>query len=143
MATMGKDVLETSGKTFTMTEVLEMMKTFATELKKPYVDEDAMERLRRERQMMIESYKEGQSNLKANMELCPHTDDKDNWAINTMHNFYDQKPRGICMKCGLFIEPAHWEIMYDKGNVKGKPVWVQAHPQYNLVLQIESKGARG
>jgi hypothetical protein len=61
---------------------------------------------------------------------CGHVDRRGSSTIYPISNYPDQMLRGICVGCGLYIEPEHLEP-----NAEGKMVTIPKHPMYNEVLR--------
>lgn len=93
----------------------------------------------RERKLMHEEEKENRANLARFQAACPHKYPSGGSAINLIHNYPDRQARGICVLCALFLQPRRWEILApDADNPRGRAVIVDAHPQYDLVRQVQA-----
>lgn len=126
---------------FTMAQVLEMMKEFAQEIKKPYVDPLKAERDRRDQAKSRQDYRQGQAFERAKQEACRHKFKNGTSAISLMHNFADGQRRGVCNRCKLLIQPAHIEILYDPTNPNGKAIMVPAHRLFPMLEEIAARNA--
>lgn len=114
----------------------EMLKTLITEMKKPYVDEAAMEREKREAAKTKRDMEQLRVVTARAQQLCRHKYKNGSWAIATVHNFPDRQTRGQCNHCRIWIEPQHWEVGFDQ-----KPILVPEHPLYQIVREIEAETA--
>lgn len=106
----------------------------ARELNRPYVDEKAVEREKRERAQFRESMRVAVERQREIKERCHHKDAKNSYSVSLVHNFPDHMPRGICMKCHLLIEPEHFDYGAD-----GKAFRIPAHPLYSLVQALDQQ----
>lgn len=103
-------------------------------------DPAVVAREQREKKMMMEDEAESRRNKERLQASCPHKYPSGGSAIQCVHNFPDRRPRGICMICQIFLEPKRWVILApDRENPRGKPVIVDAHPLYHLVLEREAQ----
>lgn len=108
----------------------------------PYEDPQKKLREKREKMNLRASLQAGDRVKIAKQKTCPHTDAVGRSSINTVHNFSDNRARGTCMICGVWITPQMIEIgpptmdMDGQGNpvsLPGEPRVVPAHPLYHLV----------
>jgi hypothetical protein len=111
------------------------------EAQKPYVDPDVIARNNFERGEFYRLQRESDDLIKAQQAACPHIDRNQKYTIKLQHNFHDNMPRGICVRCNLYIEPAHWEsrpVINPDGSITNKREVIEAHPMYWLVQQLET-----
>lgn len=113
-----------------------MLKTMIEEMKKPFVDEKAMEREKREAAKTKLDMEQQRVLIAEAQKRCRHKYKNGSWAISTVHNFPDRQTRGQCNHCRIWIEPQHWEVGFDQ-----KPVLVPEHPLYQIVREIEAETA--
>lgn len=107
------------------------------EVKTPYVDEALEARNRRERAKSVDEEAKMRKLREQEQELCPHTyQDNGKTSISLMHNFHDQKPRGFCHQCKVFIEPVRFDFRYEQGEIT--QVILPAHKLYPHVLQLDA-----
>lgn len=112
------------------------------EMKKPYVNEEAMAREKREAAKTKRDMEQSRAIEAMAQSRCSHKYKKSGtWAITAVHNFPDRQTRGRCNLCRLNIEPDHWEIAYNKDDPAGTPFKVPAHPLYHVVREIEADTA--
>lgn len=114
----------------------DMIRTMMQELKKPYVDEKAMEREKREAAKTKKDMEQQRILIAKAQSLCSHRYRGGTDAIATVHNFPDRQTRGQCNLCRIWIEPAHYEVGFDQ-----KPVPIPEHPLYQRVREIEAQAS--
>lgn len=73
------------------------------------------------------------SELQETQNNCNHQNARD-WAIGLQHNFPDDLPRGICLRCFLVIHPKHWE-----SGGPNQTIVVNAHKLYPVVKLMEKR----
>lgn len=98
-----------SGQTFTMDQVLAVVKEFASELKKPSLEEQEKQEADRKRRLMIaqerviiaKEFTEQQERIQSS---CPHVKENGRTAIQgQVHS--DGMWHGFCFKCGFAAKP--------------------------------------
>jgi CO dehydrogenase/acetyl-CoA synthase beta subunit len=91
----------------------------------------------RERKLMQEDAETNRQNLLRTQAMCPHRYPTGQLSMGIIRNYPDRQPRGVCMLCQSLFEPRHWIILApDAEFPRGKPVIADAHPKYNLVLEM-------
>ena len=102
-------------------------------------DAAVLAREARERQNMREDLANAERDKLAKQAACSHQDANSKWSINLIHNYPDRQTRGVCSHCLKIFQPKHWEIgAPDPQNPRGKPILVDADPQYAIIRQIEA-----
>lgn len=111
------------------------------EANKPYEDPADIARELRLRKQQDAQQEEGRKRKALKQSRCTHAYKTGLGAINLTHNFPDNMPRGTCMLCELFIEPAHWQIGPPTSEYPdGKAYIVPEHPLYYKVRNLENEG---
>jgi hypothetical protein len=106
---------------------------------KPYEDPAIIAREKRSREQNRKQFLEDMKAKAERQSRCPHKDKNMRWAINLVHNFPDAKPRGICPLCEAFLQPAHYDFKAPTDeHPDGERFIIPAHPQYHIVLELES-----
>src|SRR5437899_9848802 len=66
-------------------------------------------RIEKERKQLLEQMQIRLDNDQARWTNCPHVDQRGGSRIYPISNHPDRRLRGICIGCGCYIEPAHYE----------------------------------
>ena len=93
-------------------------------------DAEALATLERQRKEALASLNTRLELKEAQIENCPHTDQKGGSTIWPISNSPDGQLRGICSHCPIFIEPAHYEE-----DAYGNRTLIPEHPLYKLVKE--------
>ena len=110
------------------------------EANRPYEDPKKAARELRESLKSKQDEAQIQKDVAARRARCTHSYVNGVSAVNCVHNFFDNQPRGVCMICMDWITPREWRIgPPDAENPRGKPFLAPAHPAYLTVLQIDAR----
>lgn len=93
-------------------------------------DADAQARLERERKQLHEQMQIYLENKELRIRSCNHKDQRGGSTIYVVSNHPDRRPRGVCSRCPIYIEPEHYEV-----DAFGRHVLVDEHPLYKTVIQ--------
>lgn len=81
---------------------------------KEKAEQDALDRLlersRRENAASQKTDKENRRKIALMRARCPHRDKNGKEAINLSHNYYDGRPRGVCVHCNDVIHPCEYRF---------------------------------
>jgi hypothetical protein len=91
-------------------------------------------RMKREKLATIAEQQQNARNLAAAQAACKHKHKTGASAIQVVMNQLDQRPRGICAKCQIWLHPAEWRVAAPTAaNPSGEYIH-PAHPLFHLVL---------
>lgn len=110
------------------------------EANKPWEDPAALARKNHEQENWRRQETDKTAAFKQRQTQCTHKDRNGLYAISLQHNFHDNMPRGICLKCELYIHPTYWDyrpVTAKDGTITEKALVVPAHPLYHIVQEIE------
>jgi len=94
---------------FTPASLAEAFRLAELERRKPTEDEiSKKKRQAREKAQMHAEAETNRANLQLVRDNCSHKYSNGSQAVAIIRNYHDRNPRGICLKCHEFFEPAHW-----------------------------------
>lgn len=114
------------------------IKSIIAEAKKPYVDEEALARDKRERVQFSRDYHEGKKVTDERRRNCPHRHPNGQNALGVQHNMPDGLGRGLCPICADVLHPQRYEYMAPNRDGSENKIILPEHPKYYMVREKEA-----
>lgn len=115
------------------------------EANKPYIAPEELARKNHERKEFAKAEEQRNEGIRRSRLSCKHKDDNGKYVIGISHNFHDGLPRGVCPRCGITIEPAHWDWrpkLKKDGEIVNEAFVTPPDPLYYVVQNLEAYGKK-